>query len=155
MTLRAITGGKPRERRETAEYKVLTGMQEARRALAIEALVQCGIGNTRARLCVHQLEAGADDAFDRAFAYVEGDVLRETFRKWCFTHGYHRATLAKSGPSTECCSWCGGAVKGRDFMGVQRLAGETFLRCGECAGKQVSVADVIEEYACDLEGLEP
>jgi hypothetical protein len=138
MTLRCLPGG-ARERHETQEIDLERGARDARRVLAIEALVEAGLSTTDAKLCVHQLEGGAADAFVRAYSYlVLLGVNASAFRRWCLTHGYYEVV----GQVVSKCCACGGPVDPRKFAEV---AGCGRYRCQTCVRENRHGADKAQE----------
>lgn len=155
MSLRAINGGRPR--RETAEYAFTQGMREARRVMAVEALITAGIAHELAKLCVHQLESGAHNAFARAYTYVDTLVEPQTFKIWLLTHGYREVLGETPAQPTraDLCAGCSAPLSPKSPMGVYRAkAGTVLLRCAECASKHTTLGDVVAEYETDLSEME-
>lgn len=122
--------GGARERRETTEID-LRRMQ--RRARATDALIAAGLDDETACLCLHQLEAGAADAFARAYAYVVPlGVNASVFRSWCVSRGYAEVI----GLGTERADRCGHCRRPLSFYECTRVArvdGRVLLRCPHCA----------------------
>ena len=86
MTLRLLPA---RPRHETRELDLARGLRDARRVLAVKALVGAGMPSATAKVCIARLESGSADAFAAAYSMVVSlGVTANVFKSWCCTHGY-------------------------------------------------------------------
>lgn len=138
MTLRPIDGG--RTRRETRE---MPATEAARTANATMALIEAGLFSASARAVVHALDAGAPDAFARAYACASGAFSVAAFRGWVVTHGYASVLTDNTSERVDACDTCDKPITPRMRIGKAVRIGNTVrLRCVPCDAQVGQMADL-------------